>query len=60
MTITLGQTYQAFLQQRIDWTGVVATYIGLPLFLVIWFGYRLVKGSRIVPYAKMQVKPEAY
>ncbi|HRN63371.1 MAG: amino acid permease [Alicycliphilus sp.] len=60
MTITLGQNYQAFLQERIDWTGVVATYIGLPLFLVIWFGYRLVKGSRIVPYAKMQVKPEAY
>ena len=60
MTITLGHNYQAFLQERIDWTGVVATYIGLPLFLVIWFGYRLVKGSRIVPYAKMQVKPEAY
>ena len=60
MTITLGQNYQAFLQERIDWTGVVATYIGLRLFLVIWFGYRLVKGSRIVPYAKMQVKPEAY
>ena len=60
MTITLGQNYQAFLQERIDWTGVVATYIGLPLFLVIWFGYRLVKGSRIVPYAKMQVRPEAY
>ena len=60
MTVTLGQNYQAFLQERIDWTGVVATYIGLPLFLVIWFGYRLVKGSRIVPYAKMQVKPEAY
>ncbi len=60
MTITLGQNYQAFLQERIDWTGVVATYIGLPLFLVIWFGYRWVKGSRIVPYGEMQVKPEAY
>lgn len=60
LTITLGQNYQAFLQERIDWTGVVATYIGLPLFLLIWFGYRLVKGTRIVPYGEMQVKPEAY
>ncbi|WP_404298776.1 amino acid permease [Alicycliphilus denitrificans] len=60
MTITLGQNYQAFLQERIDWTGVVATYIGLPLFLLVWFGYRWIKGSRIVPYSEMQVKPEAY
>lgn len=60
MTITLGQNYQAFLQERIDWTGVVATYIGLPLFLLVWVGYRWIKGSRIVPYGEMQVKPEAY
>ena len=59
MTITLGQNYQAFLQDRIDWTGVIATYIGLPLFLLIWLGYRLVKGSRIVPYGEMRVRPES-
>ncbi|MHA7602141.1 amino acid permease [Alicycliphilus sp. T452] len=60
MTITLGQNYRAFLEERIDWAGVTATYIGLPLFLLIWFGYRCVKGSRIVPYGEMRVKPEAY
>ncbi len=60
LTITLGQNYQAFLQERIDWAGVVATYIGLPLFLLIWLGYRLVRGSRIVSYDEMRVKPEAY
>lgn len=53
MIITLGQNYQAFLADRIDWTGVVATYIGLPVFLGIWFGYRLIKGSRFVRYADM-------
>lgn len=60
LIITLGQNYQAFMQDRIDWAGVVATYIGLPLFLLIWLGYRLVKGSRIVPYAEMKVKAEPY
>src|SRR2546429_5112861 len=27
MVITLGQNYEAFMADRIDWTGVVATYI---------------------------------
>ncbi len=53
LIITLGQNYQAFLQETIDWNGVIATYIGLPLFLLIWLCYRLAKKSRIVPYAGM-------
>lgn len=53
LIITLGQNYGAFLQDRIDWHGVVATYIGIPLFLMIWMGYRLVKKSRFVRYDAM-------
>ena len=34
---------------------MVATYIGLPLFLLIWGGYRLVKGTHIVKYKDMQL-----
>ncbi|WPL83302.1 amino acid permease [Bordetella hinzii] len=54
LVITLGQNYQAFLQDRIDWTGAAATYIGIPLFFLIWGGYRLVRGSRFVRYAEME------
>lgn len=53
LIITLGQNYQAFLDHRIDWGGVAATYIGIPLFLLIWLGYRLTKGSRFVSYKDM-------
>ncbi|MGM3174230.1 amino acid permease [Dickeya lacustris] len=53
LIITLGQNYQAFLADKIDWYAVTATYIGIPLFLVIWFGYRLVRGSRVVRYEQM-------
>ncbi len=56
LVITLGQNWEAFLQERIDWNGVIATYIGLPLFAAIWLGYRLVKGSRVVRYAEMDVQ----
>lgn len=54
LVITLGQNYQAFLNDRIDWAGVVATYIGLPLFFAIWLGYRLVRGGGIVRYRDMK------
>ncbi|MCX5591216.1 amino acid permease [Alcaligenes endophyticus] len=54
LLITLGQNYQAFLTDRIDWAGALATYIGLPLFLLIWLAYRLVKGGGIVAYQDMR------
>ena len=53
LVITLGQNYQAFLEDDINWMSVVATYIGIPLFLLIWAGYRLARGSRFVRYADM-------
>jgi len=55
MVVTLGQNYQAFLAERIDWGGVVSTYVGLPLFFLIWGGYRLVRRSRVVPLQEMRV-----
>jgi lysine-specific permease len=54
LIITLGQNYQAFLKDTIDWYGVAATYIGLPLFLIIWFGYKLTKGTKVVKYSEME------
>lgn len=54
LTITLGQNYQAFLKDTIDWYGVAATYIGLPLFLIIWFGYKLSRKTKVVKYSEME------
>ncbi|MBU9829593.1 MULTISPECIES: amino acid permease [Rahnella] len=54
LIITLGQNYQAFLKDTIDWYGVAATYIGLPLFLIIWLGYKLTKGTKVVKYSEME------
>ena len=55
MIITLGQNYENFMADQIDWVGVVATYIGLPLFLIIWFGYKWLKGTRFVSYKEMDL-----
>ena len=53
LTITLGQNYQAFLQDTIDWNGVIATYIGIPLFLSIYFSYKIVKKTKWIKYDQM-------
>ncbi|MGU0043546.1 hypothetical protein ACVXHA_15850 [Escherichia coli] len=43
LIITLGQNYEAILKNTIHWGGVAATYIGIPLFLIISLGYKLIK-----------------
>ncbi|WP_166358406.1 amino acid permease [Pseudomonas sp. PS24] len=53
--ITLGQNYSAFMGDHIDWGGLVATYISLPLFLAIWLGYRFKHRCRLVKYGEMDV-----
>ncbi|VFP79547.1 Lysine-specific permease [Candidatus Erwinia haradaeae] len=54
LIITLGQNYQAFYAARLDWYEVTATYIGIPLFLFIWFGFKLKHKSRLIKYNEMQ------
>jgi lysine-specific permease len=48
----LGQNYTAFTGETIDWNGVLVSYIGLPLFLILWLGYKAVKKTKVVPLNK--------
>jgi lysine-specific permease len=47
--VILGQNYTAFLGDKIDWNGALVSYIGLPLFLLLWLGYKIVKKTKVVP-----------
>jgi lysine-specific permease len=49
LIVTLAQNYQAFLAPHIDWGNVIAAYLGIPLFLVLWFGYKFIKKTKVVP-----------
>ncbi|MGO0062980.1 amino acid permease [Brevibacillus fluminis] len=48
MVAVLGQNYSAFLGESIDWNGVMVSYIGLPLFLLLLVGYKIVKKTKVV------------
>ncbi|MGE7768517.1 amino acid permease [Peribacillus sp. NPDC096540] len=42
-----GQTF--FYGDQISWAEILATYIGLPIFLLLWLGYKIIKKTKIVP-----------
>lgn len=48
LVVIFGQNYQAFTQSNIDWHGVVVTYIGIPIFIVLWLGYKFTHKTKIV------------
>jgi lysine-specific permease len=47
--IIVGQDISAFTGGHIDWAGVIATYVGIPLFLALWLGYKWIKKTKVIP-----------
>ncbi|MFK2826459.1 amino acid permease [Bacillus sp. B190/17] len=54
LIVILSQNFQAFLADKIDWGSVVAAYMGIPLFLLLWFGYKFMKKTKVVPLEKCE------
>ncbi|USK34376.1 amino acid permease [Bacillus sp. F19] len=48
IVVIAGQNYEAYLNGSIDWYGVAVSYIGLPLFLAIWLGYKVFHKTKII------------
>ncbi|WP_081810704.1 amino acid permease [Bacillus sp. UNC438CL73TsuS30] len=55
LIVLLAQNYQAFLSDHIDWGGVIAAYLGIPLFLVMWLGYKFIKKTKVVPLEECKI-----
>ncbi|GAA0076524.1 amino acid permease [Clostridium sp. CTA-5] len=47
--IMLGQGYSCIKPEGIDWYGLIASYIGIPLFLVLYIGYKIKHKTKIIP-----------
>jgi AAT family amino acid transporter/lysine-specific permease len=48
LIIIAGQNYQAFAGDKIDWYGMLVSYISLPVFISLWLGYKWIKKTKIV------------
>lgn len=49
MFVIIGQNFKAFTGETIDWYGVLVSYIGIPLFLGVWLGYKFVYKTKVIP-----------
>lgn len=59
LLIMLGQEYRALTEHHLDWHRLLTTYLGLPLFLLLWFGYRCYHKTRWVSYQEMDFSPHS-
>ncbi|WP_251862048.1 amino acid permease [Clostridium sp. Marseille-Q2269] len=46
--VILGQGASYFEAAKIDWNGIIASYIGLPIFFVLWFGYKIKHKTKVI------------
>lgn len=51
--IIIGQNYEAFLGENINWTSISASYLGIPLFLIVWLVHKYIHKSKIIKYEDM-------
>ncbi|WP_044642654.1 amino acid permease [Risungbinella massiliensis] len=47
--VILGQDYNSYLGGSIDWQGFLVSYLGIPLFVALWLGYKIVHKTKVVP-----------
>jgi lysine-specific permease len=55
--VILGQNYQAFTGDQIDWSGALVAYLSVPLFLILWLGYKWIKKTKVVPLQECDFTP---
>ena len=53
--VIFGQGYYAITDSGIDWYGIVLAYIGLPISIALYLGYKLTKKSKLVKYEEMRI-----
>ncbi|MFC4778593.1 amino acid permease [Paenibacillus sp. GCM10023252] len=48
LIVIVGQGYGIFTADSLNWESLIATYLGVPVFLVIWLGYKITKRTKVV------------
>ena len=46
--IIAGQNYSAFMKNHIDWEGILVSYTGVFVFLVLWLAYKFFNKTKVV------------
>lgn len=57
IVVILGQNTAVFTGEKVDWYGFVVTYISIPLFLILWLGYKWTKRTKLIPLNECDLSP---
>ncbi|OWR26492.1 gamma-aminobutyrate permease [Saccharibacillus sp. O23] len=49
LVVIVGQSLSSIENGNVDWLSITATYLSVPLFLILWFGYKFAKRTKVVP-----------
>jgi lysine-specific permease len=50
--VVLGQQFDALVLHKLNIDNLIGTYIGLPIFIAQYLGYKFYKGSKLIPLEK--------
>lgn len=53
--IIIGQGYSYINPSGIDWQGLIASYIGIPLFIALYVGYKIKHKTKVIPLDKVDL-----
>ncbi|MGG3927816.1 amino acid permease [Metabacillus fastidiosus] len=56
--IIVGQNFESFLENKVDWNTLIVTYIGLPLFLIVWLSYKIKHKTKLIPLKECDFEKE--
>ncbi|MBP1964315.1 lysine-specific permease [Paenibacillus aceris] len=58
MIVIIGQSISAFSEGQVDWKFLFASYIGIPLFLILWLGYKWKYKTKVLKLKECNLNSE--
>ncbi|SFD11891.1 Amino acid permease [Bacillus sp. 491mf] len=47
--VIIGQGSELVSGGTINWYGLLVSYISVPVFIILWLGYKFIKKTKVVP-----------
>ncbi|EGO87114.1 gamma-aminobutyrate permease, partial [Clostridium botulinum C str. Stockholm] len=56
--VIIGQGFAYIKPEGIDWVGIIAAYVGIPIFIALYFGYKIKNKTRIIKLQDIDLSNE--
>lgn len=57
--VVVGQGFSYIKPEGIDWMGLVSAYIGIPLFFILWIGYKVKNKTKLIKLEDVDLDSDA-